>query len=140
MLDHDTYPAASLPAVLSWSLRRLTGSPAHRRAAHGVRAAGHRPGPDTTLPAATALTGLPGGRDRKVLSALEEASLPERRPHGRREPADLRRSRGHLQGVAVTSSGCGPATAARAPNTGCMYSPSSRTVVWPTCSWWSVSG
>lgn len=74
MLDHATDPGASLPAVLSWSLRRLTDE---QRTVFGLL--GIAPGPDTTLPAVTALTGLSSGRARKALSALEEASLLERR-------------------------------------------------------------
>ncbi|MFC3892903.1 BTAD domain-containing putative transcriptional regulator [Lentzea rhizosphaerae] len=74
MLDHSTDPGASLSAVLSWSLRRLTGE---HRTVFGLL--GITPGPDTTLPAVAALTGLPSARARKALSALEEASLVERR-------------------------------------------------------------
>ncbi|HEX6340850.1 AfsR/SARP family transcriptional regulator [Umezawaea sp.] len=87
MLDHDTDPAASLPAVLSWSLRRLT---AEQRTVFGLL--GIAPGPDTTLPAVVALTGLPEARARKALSALEEASLVERRPGGRYAMHDLVRA------------------------------------------------
>ncbi|NUT96471.1 MAG: tetratricopeptide repeat protein [Saccharothrix sp.] len=84
VLDHDTDPAASLPAVMSWSLRRLTD---HQRTLFGLL--GIAPGPDTTLPAAAALTGLPKALARKDLSALEEASLVERRPGGRYAMHDL---------------------------------------------------
>jgi DNA-binding SARP family transcriptional activator/Tfp pilus assembly protein PilF len=87
LLDHDTDPAASLPAVLSWSLRRLTDE---QRTVFGLL--GIAPGPDTTLPAVAALTGLPPARARKALSALEEASLIERRPHGRYAMHDLVRA------------------------------------------------
>ncbi|MEU0883361.1 BTAD domain-containing putative transcriptional regulator [Lentzea sp. NPDC005914] len=87
MLDHDTDPAASLPAVLSWSLRRLTDE--HRTV---FTLLGVTPGPDTTLPAVAALTGLPSVCARKALSALEEASLLERRPHGRYAMHDLVRA------------------------------------------------
>ncbi|MET8760658.1 BTAD domain-containing putative transcriptional regulator [Lentzea sp. NPDC004782] len=87
MLDHDSDPAASLPAVLSWSLRRLTDE-------HGTvfGLLGIAPGPDTTLPAVTALTALPPARARKALSALEDASLLERRPGGRYAMHDLVRA------------------------------------------------
>ncbi|GAA1308877.1 AfsR/SARP family transcriptional regulator [Saccharothrix xinjiangensis] len=78
MLDHDIDPAASLPTVLSWSLHRLTGE---RRTVFALL--GIAPGPDTTLPAVAALTGLPQARARKALTALEEASLLDRRPGGR---------------------------------------------------------
>ncbi|NGY65081.1 tetratricopeptide repeat protein [Lentzea sp. NEAU-D13] len=87
MLDHDTDPTASLPAVLSWSLRRLTAE--HRTV---FALLGIAPGPDTTLPAVAALTGLPPPRVRKALSALEEASLLERRPGGRYAMHDLVRA------------------------------------------------
>ncbi|MFT7871254.1 MULTISPECIES: AfsR/SARP family transcriptional regulator [Amycolatopsis] len=84
MLDHDTDPAASLPTVLSWSLRHLTDE---QRTVFGLL--GIAPGPDTTLPAVAALTGLPPAAARKALSALEEASMVERRPHGRYAMHDL---------------------------------------------------
>ncbi|WP_394618976.1 BTAD domain-containing putative transcriptional regulator [Lentzea sp. JNUCC 0626] len=84
MFDHDTDPTASLPAVLSWSLRRLTDA---QRTAFGLL--GIAPGPDITLPAAAALAGLPAVAARRVLSALEEASLLERRPGGRYAMHDL---------------------------------------------------
>jgi tetratricopeptide (TPR) repeat protein len=86
-LDHDTDPAASLPAVLSWSLGRLT---LEQRTVFGL--VGIAPGPDTTLPAVAALTGLPPTRARKALSALEEASLLERRSGGRYTMHDLIRA------------------------------------------------
>ncbi|GAB2810080.1 AfsR/SARP family transcriptional regulator [Lentzea nigeriaca] len=86
-LDHDTDPAASLPAVLSWSLRRLTGE---QRTVFGLL--GVAPGPDTTLPAVAALTGLASARARKALAALEEASLLERQPGGRYAMHDLVRA------------------------------------------------
>ncbi|WP_229373601.1 ATP-binding protein [Umezawaea beigongshangensis] len=84
MLEHDTDPAASLPAVLSWSLRHLTDTQRTVFALLGIT-----PGPDTTLPAATALTGLPSASTRKALSALEEASLLQRQPAGRYAMHDL---------------------------------------------------
>jgi DNA-binding SARP family transcriptional activator/tetratricopeptide (TPR) repeat protein len=87
MLDHDTDPAASLPTVLSWSLRRLTDE--HRTV---FALLGIAPGPDTTLSAVVALTALPPSCARRALSALEEASLLERRPHGRYAMHDLVRA------------------------------------------------
>ncbi|TQM85226.1 tetratricopeptide (TPR) repeat protein [Saccharothrix saharensis] len=84
MLDHDTDPAASLPTVLSWSLHRLTGE---QRALFGLM--GIAPGPDTTLPAVAALIGTAPSRVRRALSVLDEASLLERRPHGRFAMHDL---------------------------------------------------
>ncbi|WP_323055937.1 tetratricopeptide repeat protein [Lentzea sp. NEAU-D7] len=87
MLDHHADPAASLPAVLSWSLRRLTDEQRTTFELLGVA-----PGPDTTLPAVVALTSLSSALARKALSALEEASLLERRPGGRYVMHDLVRA------------------------------------------------
>ncbi|WP_051766513.1 ATP-binding protein [Saccharothrix syringae] len=86
-LDHDTDPAASLPAVLSWSLRRLTDEQRTVFALLGIA-----PGPDTTLPAVVSLTDLPSDRIRRALSVLEEASLLERRSQGRYAMHDLVRA------------------------------------------------
>jgi hypothetical protein len=83
-LDHDTDPAASLPTVLSWSLRRLTDTQRTVFALLGIA-----PGPDTTPPATAALTGLPDRLARRTLSGLENASLLERRPGGRYAMHDL---------------------------------------------------
>ncbi|WP_439659198.1 AfsR/SARP family transcriptional regulator [Lentzea sp. HUAS TT2] len=87
VLDHHADPAASLPAVLSWSLHHLVDE---HRTAFGLL--GIAPGPDTTPPAVAALTGVPPARARKVLVALEEASLLERRPNGRYTMHDLVRA------------------------------------------------
>ncbi|WP_306749652.1 ATP-binding protein [Saccharothrix yanglingensis] len=87
MLDHDTDPAASLPAVLSWSLRRLADGQRRVFALLGIA-----PGPDTDLPAATSLGGLPRTETRRVLHALEDASLLDRHPHGRYSMHDLVRA------------------------------------------------
>ncbi|GAA1340437.1 BTAD domain-containing putative transcriptional regulator [Catellatospora bangladeshensis] len=86
-LDHDTDPAASLPAVLSWSLRRLTEE---QRTVFALL--GTTPGPDADLPAAASLTGLPEARARRVLRVLEDHSLLDRRPHGRYAMHDLVRA------------------------------------------------
>ncbi|WP_461122875.1 ATP-binding protein [Saccharothrix stipae] len=83
-LDHDTDPAASLPTVLSWSLRHLTDTQRTVFALLGIA-----PGPDTTPPATAALTGLPDRTARRTLSGLENASLLERRPGGRYAMHDL---------------------------------------------------
>ncbi|QFZ20546.1 ATP-binding protein [Saccharothrix syringae] len=83
-LDHDTDPAASLPTVLSWSLRHLTDAQRTVFALLGIA-----PGPDTTPPATAALTGLPDRTARRTLSGLEDASLLERRPGGRYAMHDL---------------------------------------------------
>jgi tetratricopeptide (TPR) repeat protein len=74
----------SLPTVLSWSLRHLTDQ---QRTLFGLL--GIAPGPDIALPAVAALTALPSTAARKALSALEEASLLHRRPHGRYGMHDL---------------------------------------------------
>ncbi|QWF85648.1 phosphorylase family protein [Amycolatopsis sp. CA-230715] len=83
-LDHDTDPAASLPTVLSWSLRYLTDTQRTVFALLGIA-----PGPDTTPPATAALTGLPGRLARRTLSGLENASLLERRAGSRYTMHDL---------------------------------------------------
>ncbi|MET9002756.1 tetratricopeptide repeat protein [Amycolatopsis sp. NPDC004169] len=83
-LDHDTDPAASLPTVLSWSLRYLTDTQRTVFALLGIA-----PGPDTTPSTTAALAGLPGRLARRALSGLENASLLERRPGGRYAMHDL---------------------------------------------------
>ncbi|RKT54728.1 AfsR/SARP family transcriptional regulator [Saccharothrix australiensis] len=85
-LDADD-PTASLPAVLSWSLRRLTEP---QRTAFALL--GSAPGPDIGLPAATSLTGLPERETRAVLRTLVDASLLERTPGGRYAMHDLVRA------------------------------------------------
>ncbi len=109
-LDHDTDPAASLPTVLSWSLRYLTNEQRTVFALMGIA-----PGPDTTPPAVAALTGLPGRLARRALSGLENASLLERRPGGRYAMHDLVRRYatdtahttlpGHVRDAALTRVG-----------------------------------
>ncbi|MFI5591161.1 ATP-binding protein [Amycolatopsis sp. NPDC051758] len=86
-LDHDTDPAASLPTVLSWSLRYLTDTQRTVFALLGIA-----PGPDTTPPATAALTGLPADLARRTLNGLENASLLERRPGSRYAMHDLIRA------------------------------------------------
>ncbi|MFI9010992.1 ATP-binding protein [Actinosynnema sp. NPDC053489] len=85
-LDDDD-PAASLPAVLSWSLRHLTSE---QSVVFGLL--GIAPGSDLSLPAAVSLTGLSPARTRKVLHALENASLINRNAGGRCTMHDLIRS------------------------------------------------
>ncbi|MBW4722176.1 AfsR/SARP family transcriptional regulator [Saccharothrix obliqua] len=87
MLDHDTDPTASLPAVLSWSLRWLTDRQRTVFALLGIA-----PGPDIDLPAATALTGEPEVDTRKALRALEDHFLLDRHAHGRYAMHDLVRA------------------------------------------------
>ncbi|WP_030899586.1 AfsR/SARP family transcriptional regulator [Streptomyces sp. NRRL F-5126] len=69
----DGDPAASLPTVLSWSLRTLAADQARAFALLGAA-----PGADTTVYAAAALIGLPAPAARTVLRALEQGSLVER--------------------------------------------------------------
>jgi DNA-binding SARP family transcriptional activator/tetratricopeptide (TPR) repeat protein len=83
-LDRDTDPAASLPAVLSWSLHGLTTEQRTVFALLGVA-----PGPDIGLPAAASLVGLPTRRTSKILHTLEEASLLAQQPGGRYVMHDL---------------------------------------------------
>ncbi|GAB2974754.1 BTAD domain-containing putative transcriptional regulator [Saccharothrix stipae] len=87
VLDHDTDPSAGLPGVLSWSLRHLT--PEQRQA---FMLLGMAPGPDTGMSAAACLIGMSAARTRQVLRVLEDASLIDRRPHGRYAMHDLIRS------------------------------------------------
>ncbi|MEU5697016.1 tetratricopeptide repeat protein [Actinosynnema sp. NPDC020468] len=78
----DEDPAASVPAVLSWSVRGL--------ADEGVLALlAVAPGPDIGVPAAARLADVTEDRARKALRALEDASLVERRPGGRFALHDL---------------------------------------------------
>ncbi|MCP2246628.1 AfsR/SARP family transcriptional regulator [Lentzea aerocolonigenes] len=80
----DDDPATGLPTVLSWSLRGLT---TEQQVAFGLL--GVAPGPDISLLAAAALTGLSVAQTRKVLRGLEEASLLGRSTHGRYRMHDL---------------------------------------------------
>jgi tetratricopeptide (TPR) repeat protein len=85
-LDADE-PAASLPAVLSWSRDALTPPQATAFALLGVA-----PGADIGLPAAASLTGLDPDEARVVLRGLEQASLISQEPHGRYRMHDLIRA------------------------------------------------
>ncbi|WP_079041112.1 MULTISPECIES: tetratricopeptide repeat protein [unclassified Streptomyces] len=80
----DADPAASLPAVLSWSHRALTDEEAEVFALLAMA-----PGPDISLPAATSLTGLGRSRTRAVLRNLEQASLVDQDAVGRYRMHDL---------------------------------------------------
>ncbi|GAA1310675.1 tetratricopeptide repeat protein [Saccharothrix xinjiangensis] len=64
-LDHGD-PAAGLPTVLSWSLRRL---PEQQRTLFALL--GIAPGPDTTPPATAALTGLPDLRETALTRVVD---------------------------------------------------------------------
>ncbi|MFI9380744.1 ATP-binding protein [Kutzneria sp. NPDC052558] len=83
----DGDDAASLPAVVSWSVRSLT---AEQHEVFGLL--GIAPGCDISLPAAASLTGLSLPKVRKVLRELEEASLLIRRPGGRHTMHDIIRN------------------------------------------------
>jgi DNA-binding SARP family transcriptional activator/Tfp pilus assembly protein PilF len=87
MFDHDIDPAASLPAVLSWSLRWLTDRQRMAFALLGIA-----PGPDIDLFAAACLTGLPPTETRKTLRVLEDHSLLDRHAGGRYAMHDLVRA------------------------------------------------
>jgi tetratricopeptide (TPR) repeat protein len=86
VLDDDDL-TASLPAVLSWSLRGLTTGQRSVFALLGIA-----PGPDIDLPAAVSLTGLSLTEARKALHVLEGHSLVDRHPHGRYRMHDLIRA------------------------------------------------
>jgi DNA-binding SARP family transcriptional activator/Tfp pilus assembly protein PilF len=83
----DDDPAASLPAVLSWSYRAL---PAGGREVFRLLSAA--PGSDIGLPAAAALTGRPPAEAGVALRSLEEASLLVQHPRGRYRMRELIRS------------------------------------------------
>jgi DNA-binding SARP family transcriptional activator len=80
----DEDPAASLPAVLSWSLRALTEEQTRLFALLGVA-----PGRDLSVAAAAALADLPPGQAATQLRALEQASLLERDAESRYRMHDL---------------------------------------------------
>jgi tetratricopeptide (TPR) repeat protein len=88
----DVDPAASLPAVLSWSLRTLT---AQQREVFGLL--GIAPGVDISAAAAASLTGLSRPQVVKVLRELEDASLLRRQANGRYVMHDL------IRGFAATT-------------------------------------
>ncbi|MEV6608458.1 tetratricopeptide repeat protein [Kutzneria sp. NPDC051319] len=99
----DQDPAASLPTVLSWSLLNLTEQ---QRTVFGLL--GTAPGPDISLPAAAALTGLSLAEVTKALRTLEDASLIGRHAYGRYEMHDLIRryavdTAGHLPDATRTA-------------------------------------
>lgn len=83
ILDDDD-PAASLPAVLSWSTRALTSEQARMFELLGIA-----PGPDISRPAAFSLAGLPTAHTDLILRGLEQASLLDREPAGRYRMHDL---------------------------------------------------
>ncbi|MGW5052583.1 ATP-binding protein [Actinokineospora sp. NPDC004072] len=85
-LDSDD-PTASLPAVLSWSAEALTADQRQVFALLGIA-----PGPEIGLLAASSLSNLSTARTRRILRALEEASLLEHDGHGRYRMHDLIRA------------------------------------------------
>lgn len=86
VFDNDD-PAASLPAVLSWSLRALTAGQRTVFVLLGIA-----PGPDITLPAAASLAGMTEIQTRRALLALVDASLVDRHANGRYAMHDLIRA------------------------------------------------
>ncbi|GAA3868191.1 BTAD domain-containing putative transcriptional regulator [Saccharothrix violaceirubra] len=104
VLDHDTDPTASLPAVLSWSLHHLGEAQRTLFALLGIA-----PGPDVDTLAAVALAGLPAARTRRDLRALADASLLDRQAGGRYAMHDLVRAY-----AATTADDLLPAPARRA--------------------------
>lgn len=85
-LDADD-PTASLPAVLSWSYQALTSEQQHVFGLLGIA-----PGPHISLSAAASLTALTPAQTRRVLQALQEASLLDRDAHDRYTMHDLIRA------------------------------------------------
>ncbi|MGH3620632.1 MAG: ATP-binding protein [Sciscionella sp.] len=71
-------PAASVPAVLSWSTRALTPEQGRVFGLLGIA-----PGPDISLPAAASLTALPTAEVGVLLRGLERVSLVQQGPAGR---------------------------------------------------------
>jgi tetratricopeptide (TPR) repeat protein len=83
VLDDDD-PAASLPAVLSWSYAALSPEQAQM-----FRLLGLVPGPDVSLLAAASLAGVPVADASATLRALESASLIQEHAPGRYRMHDL---------------------------------------------------
>ncbi|MGH3624082.1 MAG: NB-ARC domain-containing protein [Sciscionella sp.] len=77
-------PAASLPAVLSWSYNALSTEQARVFALLGIAT-----GPDISLAAAANLTDLPTNEANVILQALERASLIQQHKPGRYRMHDL---------------------------------------------------
>ncbi|MGV9362236.1 BTAD domain-containing putative transcriptional regulator [Amycolatopsis sp. NPDC003731] len=85
--EDPTDPTASLPTVLSWSLRHLTEQQRTAFALLGIA-----PGPDIGLSAAARLIGLPEREAHTTMRALADASLLERTPGSRYGMHDLVRA------------------------------------------------
>jgi DNA-binding SARP family transcriptional activator/tetratricopeptide (TPR) repeat protein len=80
-------PASSVRAVFSWSYQNLSGP-----AARMFRLLGTHPGPDTSLPAAASLAGVPCTLASKLLAELTGTHLLTRDGRGRFAFHDLLRS------------------------------------------------
>jgi tetratricopeptide (TPR) repeat protein len=80
----DEDPAASLPAVLSWSYTTLPTNQARMFELLGIA-----PGPDISLPAAAHLTNQPIPQTRALLRGLEHAHLVHQHLPGRYRMHDL---------------------------------------------------
>jgi tetratricopeptide (TPR) repeat protein/transcriptional regulator with XRE-family HTH domain len=80
-------PAASVPAVFSWSVRQLTGE-----AARMFELLGLHPGPDITVPAAASLAGGAEADARRLLRELARAHLIDEHVPGRYAFHDLLRA------------------------------------------------
>ncbi|MDQ3789429.1 MAG: tetratricopeptide repeat protein, partial [Actinomycetota bacterium] len=96
-LDDDE-PTASLPAVLSWSLKAVTGEQEHAFALLGIA-----PGTDIGPAAAACLLGLPAERSRRVLRALADASLLEIDGRGRYSMHNLVRDYARVTAAALSA-------------------------------------
>lgn len=81
---HNDDPTASLPAVLSWSLRSLTDDQIRVFGLLGIA-----PGPDISRPAAASLAGLTDDQANTVLRGLERVSLVQQHDTGRYRMHDL---------------------------------------------------
>lgn len=90
----DGDPAASLPTVLSWSYRALTGEQARVFGLLGIA-----PGADISLSAAVSLAGLPTAQTRTVLRELTRVSLLGQDTRGRYGMHDLIRRYAARQAV-----------------------------------------
>jgi DNA-binding SARP family transcriptional activator len=80
-------PVASVRAVFSWSIRRLTGE-----AARMFRLLGMHPGPDISVPAAASLAGIAEAKARRLLHELAHAHLIAEHVPGRYAFHDLLRA------------------------------------------------
>jgi tetratricopeptide (TPR) repeat protein len=89
-------PTASLPTVLSWSLRALAPEQREMFGLLGIVS-----GPDISLGAVTSLTALPAVQVKRLLGELEEASLLDHDGRGRYRMHDLIRTYATTQQMAL---------------------------------------